>query len=51
MPDQQEEQNRAMVESLLKSFAPIARRLTPEIEPAVIYSPGEHIDSETDDSE
>ena len=53
-----EEKNRAIIESLLKSFDIIARRLTPQVEPALIYSPGKHIDAsihkmlkQTDDSE
>lgn len=44
MAEQVEEKNRAIVESLLKSFSAIARRLTPEVEPAVIYSPRKQID-------
>lgn len=44
MAEQDDEKNRSIVESLLESFDRIARRLTPEVEPAVIYSPREGID-------
>lgn len=43
MPEGEQEKNRALVESLRASFTAIARRLTPDVEPAVVYSPGEPV--------
>ena len=42
MPDsEQDEKNRALMKSLRESFEPIAQRLTPDVEPATIYTPSE----------
>ncbi len=38
MLDDEYEKNRTTVESLLESFTPVTCRLTPEVEPAAIYS-------------
>ena len=34
---EQDQKNRELMEALRKIFEPLARRLTPEIEPAVVY--------------
>jgi hypothetical protein len=36
-PDERDSPNRKIVDALRKTFAVIANRLTPEVEPATIY--------------
>jgi hypothetical protein len=41
MPEQSQREAERTVEELRKSFAPLVTQLTPEVEPAVVFTPSD----------